>query len=39
GNGLGFSIARQLVELHAGTLDIESNPGLQTTVRVALPLG
>lgn len=39
GSELGFSIAKQLVELHAGTLDIESKPGLQTTVRVALPLG
>ncbi len=38
GGGLGFAIARQLVELYSGVLTIESRPGVQTTVRVILPL-
>ncbi len=38
GAGLGLVIAQQLVELYAGTLVINSTPGVQTTVRVTLPL-
>lgn len=38
GAGLGLVIARGLAELHGGWLDIESRPGLGTTVRVALPV-
>lgn len=37
GAGLGLSICRSLVELHGGRLDIRSQPGVGTTVRIALP--
>ncbi len=37
GSGLGFSIARRLVELHGGELTVESVPNQQTTVTIRLP--
>lgn len=37
GNGLGLAIAKRLTELHGGELTIESIPGKQTIIRVALP--
>jgi signal transduction histidine kinase len=37
GTGLGLSLARQLTELHGGTLSVQSQLGVGTTVRVALP--
>ncbi|PZV04540.1 MAG: hypothetical protein DCF32_12255 [Leptolyngbya sp.] len=37
GTGLGLTIAKRLVELHQGEVLIESIPGQQTIVRVALP--
>ena len=37
GTGLGLPLAKALVELHGGRLDIESAPGAGTTVRVRLP--
>jgi PAS domain S-box-containing protein len=39
GMGLGLYITRQLVLAHGGTIDIESEPGKGTRVRVALPRG
>ncbi len=38
GVGLGLSIAKGLVELYRGTLEIESRPGSGTRVRITLPL-
>jgi signal transduction histidine kinase len=37
GTGLGLPLAKMLVELHDGALEIESKVGLGTTVRVHLP--
>jgi signal transduction histidine kinase len=37
GSGLGLSIVRQIVEWHSGTLEVESELGHGTTVRVTLP--
>jgi len=39
GNGLGLSIAHKIVEVHAGTLTVESAPGSGTTFVIELPLG
>jgi PAS domain S-box-containing protein len=39
GWGLGLTISHSLVELHDGTLGIESEPGRGTTVTVSLPSG
>jgi two-component system, cell cycle sensor histidine kinase PleC len=37
GSGLGLAISRSLIELHGGTLSIQSSIGKGTTVKVILP--
>ncbi|WP_028644692.1 ATP-binding protein [Nocardioides sp. URHA0020] len=37
GSGLGLSIARAVVEMHGGTLQVESSPGAGTTFEARLP--
>jgi PAS domain S-box-containing protein len=39
GSGLGLSICRKLIELHRGSIAIESTPGAGTTVIVRFPPG
>ncbi|GEO82728.1 PAS domain S-box protein [Pararhodospirillum oryzae] len=38
GTGLGLPLSKALVELHGGTLSLESQPGQGTTVRMSLPV-
>ncbi|HLI20046.1 MAG TPA: HAMP domain-containing sensor histidine kinase [Stellaceae bacterium] len=38
GTGLGLPLAKALVELHGGMLEIESMPDAGTTVRIVMPL-
>lgn len=38
GSGLGLSISRFLVEAHGGTISIDSQPGVGTTVTVRVPI-
>jgi signal transduction histidine kinase len=37
GSGLGLSICKEIVDLHQGTIDIESSLGTGTTVRIWFP--
>jgi len=37
GSGLGLSVVKSFVELHGGTVEIESGPGEGATVRIRLP--
>lgn len=38
GNGLGIMVTRSIIEQHKGHFRIESQPGVGTTVEIALPL-
>lgn len=39
GTGLGLPLARQLIQLHGGSMVIESAKGFGTTVRITVPPG
>lgn len=38
GTGIGLAIAKRVVDAHGGEINIESNPGEGTKVRVAIPM-
>jgi signal transduction histidine kinase len=38
GTGLGMSVVRQIIELHGGAINVESEPGKGTTFAIDLPL-
>jgi two-component system nitrogen regulation sensor histidine kinase NtrY len=37
GSGIGLSITRQVVQLHNGTMEVRSTPGVETVVEIVLP--
>ncbi len=37
GTGLGLTVCRQILDMHGGSIDIESKVGIGTTVKLALP--
>jgi signal transduction histidine kinase len=37
GTGLGLAISKRFIELHGGTISVDSNPKGGTTFRIALP--
>jgi signal transduction histidine kinase/ligand-binding sensor domain-containing protein/DNA-binding response OmpR family regulator len=39
GTGIGLSLTKELVELHKGTIEVESQEGRGTTVSMKFPLG
>ena len=38
GTGLGLSIVRQIIELHGGRIEVQSEPAKGTRVQIELPL-
>jgi two-component system NtrC family sensor kinase len=39
GTGLGLTVVRQIISEHNGQVDVESEPGRETTFRIRLPIG
>nr|WP_239522592.1 SpoIIE family protein phosphatase [Geodermatophilus sabuli] len=39
GSGIGLAMVRELVDLHGGTIDVDSAPGVGTAFTVTLPVG
>ena len=39
GSGLGLPLALRAVDLHHGTIEVDSQPGAGTTVKIRLPIG
>jgi signal transduction histidine kinase len=37
GTGLGLPLTKSLAEMHGGSLDLQSQPGIGTTVTVRFP--
>ncbi len=38
GSGIGLAVADEIVQMHGGTLDIESGIGVGTTVKITIPV-
>lgn len=39
GSGIGLSISRQIIQLHKGSIDVRSDPGVETTFEIKIPGG